>query len=81
MVAVKVMRTSDINDDDTMTRRRDDANDANNNADGEGRRRTNDATARQWRGVVLPVSPDGRRSTRLRPAATAPCRQDNDNGR
>jgi len=40
MVAVKVMRTSDNDDDDAMTKRHDDADDANDDADGEegGRR-------------------------------------------
>ena len=80
MAAVKVMRTSDNDYDDAMTQLRDDANDANNNADVEGRRRTDDATARRQRGVVLPASPDGRRGARLHPATTAPCRRDDDDG-
>ena len=79
MVAVKVMRTSDNDDDDAMMQRYDDAGDANDDADGEGWRRADDATAR--RGIVLPASPDGRRGAWLRPAATAPRRQDNNDCR
>jgi len=81
MVAVKVMRTSNNNNDDAMTRRRDDANDAKNNADGEGPRRMDNSTARRWWGVEVTASPDGRRGAWLRPAATALRRQDDDDGR
>jgi hypothetical protein len=63
------------------TRQRNDADDGNNNADGEGRRRTDDATAHWRRGVVLPASLDERRCTRLCLAATALRRQDDDDGR
>jgi len=83
MVAVKVMRTSDNDNDDATPQQRDDADnadDANDDADGEGRRRTNDATAWRWWGVVLTASPDGRRGARLHLAATAPCRRDDDDG-
>ena len=72
MVAVKVTRTSD-NNNDAKTRQRDDANDANDDADGEGQRRTDDAIARRRRGVVL--------TARLRPATTAPRHRDDDDGR
>ena len=82
MVAVKVMRTSD-NDDDNATKqqRRGDADDANTDADGEGRRRTDDVTARRHRGVVLTASPEGWHGAQLRPATTAPRRRDDDDGR
>ena len=81
MAAVKVMRVSNNDDNNATARRRDDADDANDDADGEGRRKTDDVTARRWRGVVLPTSPDGRRGAQLHPAATAPRHQDNNNGR
>jgi len=82
MVAVKVMRTSNDCDDNTRMQRRGDADDANDDADREGWRRTDDATAQWRRGVVLPpASPDGWRGARLRPATTVPRRQDDDDGR
>ena len=72
MVVVKVMRSSDNNDDDATTRGCNDADDANDDADKEGWRKTDDATALRCRGVVLTASPDGRRGARLRLATTAP---------
>jgi hypothetical protein len=89
MVAVKVLRTSDKDEDDATkrrsedatTQRRDHADDANDDADREGWRRMDDATARRRRGVVLPASLDGWRGARLCPAATAPPRRDDDYGR
>ena len=80
MAAVKVMRVSNNDDNNATARRRDDADDANDDADGEGRRKTDDVTARRWRGVVLPASPDGWHGTRLHLAATAPRRRDDDDG-
>ena len=81
MVAVKVTWASDNGNDNATTQRRDDANNANDDADGEGQRRTDDGTARRRQGAVLSASPDGWRGARLCQATTAQRRQADDGGR
>ena len=69
-LTVKVMRTSDNDDNDVTMRQRDDANDAKDNADGEGR---GDRTTRLPGGFVpadRPALPPATAMTRMRTTAS-----------
>jgi len=68
MAAVKVMRTSDSDDDDATR-------------EGGGERTTQLPSGQRRRGDVLPTSPDGQCGARLCPATTGPRRRDNKDGR